>query len=927
MVGLLRTLRIGFALICAWGLAGCFGPDPDKLLASARQYLSNDDPAAAAIEIKSLLKDQPESGVGRLLLGRALLASGDLDGAEIELLRAEKAGVADDELAPDLAELWLRQGRPQRVLDRFRDLALTSPTASAQLRTQVAQALGELGQKGEADLLLAAVLAAAPGYAPAVTAQARLLAERGDTASARRMLRELLDRDPSHAPAWALQGNLLSLPPPALDEAVNAYRKALALRGRLIEAHGGLVVALLRQRDLDAARAQVAAMSKALPASPASLYFQALLAFQAGELQRARELTDLLDRSASANPQVLLLAAMIHQGLGHLEQAETLLTRANALASDMVEPRRELARLLVRRGQSTRALELLGPLLGAQSSDAEALSIAGKAYARMGDFRAANLAMDRAKQLSPADAAYSAAAAVMQIEQGRAEIGLRQLQTTADADAQSIEADILLVTAYMRRNDRAAALAALEKATAKQPTQPMLDFLRGKIHEQGGDLAAARTNYGKALAKDARFRQAVDSLAALDLAQMDFASARKRYEALLKLEPKSASVVMALADVNLRGGERPAQVNALIDKSVQTDPVDVSNWLAALQLQRSLGDPVATLARAQAANTAVPENPLILRQLATAQLAQGDHQQAIANLRRLQQLQPRAAEVHLQLALTLGASGKLDAARAPLATALELAPDSQAVVQAAMAMALQDVQPERALKLARDVQRRRPAEPTGWLLEADFEMNRGQKAAAAAAYRQALSKQESPQTAVLLHRALLAQDTSLAQQFSVRRLQEHPKDALFLVHLAEQAQLQGRWPEAEARYRQALQIVPDDAPVQNNLANALLAQGKGSDALAVAQRAVRQAPHLPELLDTLASAHAQVRQWSQAVEVQERALELQPQDDGYRLRLARIHVGAGNKGKARDELARVLRPGGTSPARAEAEKLLSQIGD
>jgi thioredoxin-like negative regulator of GroEL len=60
--------------------------------------------------------------------------------------------------------------------------------------------------------------------------------------------------------------------------------------------------------------------------------------------------------------------------------------------------------------------------------------------------------------------------------------------------------------------------------------------------------------------------------------------------------------------------------------------------------------------------------------------------------------------------------------------------------------------------------------------------------------------------------------------------------------------------------------------------------------------------------------------------VQQRALELRPQDDGYRLRLAHILVGAGNKDKARDELAKLMRPGASASGRAEAEKLLREIG-
>jgi putative PEP-CTERM system TPR-repeat lipoprotein len=915
-----------FITSLAFSLAACFGPGPEKLLATAQQHLDRGDPVAAAIEAKNLLKDHPDSGPGRLLLGRALLASGDLAGAELELGRAQSAGVPDVDLAPQLATLWLRQGKPQQVVSRYAELVLPASQQQAALRTLVAQALGELGQTADAERQLAAALTAVPGFAPALTAQARSLAASGDTPAARRMVSELLQRQADHAPAWVLQGDLLAQSAEDSARAIDAYRKALALNSRLAEAHGGIVTVLLLQSNAAGAQAQAAAMAKALPGNPATLYFQALVAYQRGDLARAREVLDVLARGTNGNAQVLLLAGMTHLGLGQLEQAEVLLARSAVLAPKSSQPRQELARLHLKRGQPARALEQLAPLLEEPAADAQALSIASLAYARLGDFKAADAAVARAKALQPADAGIRMAAATMQIDRGQAEAGLRSLQGAADAQTEALDADLVLVAAHMRRNDRATALLALDKAAAKQPKQPLVDFLRGKVHEQGGDLAAARQAYEKALTKDASYRQALESLAVLDLVQLDFASARKRFEPVVKKDPKAAWAVLALADVGLRAGDRPAAVSALIDKSVQTDPLDASNWLAALHLQRSLGDRSATLARAQAAQAALPNDPRILLQLVAAQAAQGEYQQAIGNLNRLQQLQPQSAPVHLQLALVQGAAGNLAAARTALDNALRLSPTAPDVVRAAMALALQDKQPERAVQLAREVQSRLPAQATGWLLEGDFELQRGQAPAAVAAYRAALAKQESPQTAARLHRALLALDPSQAQQFSARRLQEHPKDGYFLVYLAEQAQAAAKWPEAEARYKQALQIAPEDAMVQNNLANVLLAQGKRPEALSLAQRAARQAPHMPEVLDTLAAAHAQSGQWSQAVEVQQRALEMQPQDDGYRLRLAHILVGAGSKDKAREELAKLMRPGASASIRADAEKLLREIG-
>ncbi|MFO1267744.1 MAG: hypothetical protein U1F67_13815 [Rubrivivax sp.] len=46
------------------------------------------------IEAKAALQAQPESAAARLLLARTLLAVGDLSGAEIELRRAERFGLA-----------------------------------------------------------------------------------------------------------------------------------------------------------------------------------------------------------------------------------------------------------------------------------------------------------------------------------------------------------------------------------------------------------------------------------------------------------------------------------------------------------------------------------------------------------------------------------------------------------------------------------------------------------------------------------------------------------------------------------------------------------------------------------------------------------------------------------------------------------------
>jgi len=110
---------LGFALVAFLLIAGCSGVDEPKLLASARDYLSKEDNVSAAIQLKTLLQANPSSAEGRLLLGKALLGSGDAAGAEIELRRARELGQPDELVAPPLSLAMLGQRRYAEMIEVF----------------------------------------------------------------------------------------------------------------------------------------------------------------------------------------------------------------------------------------------------------------------------------------------------------------------------------------------------------------------------------------------------------------------------------------------------------------------------------------------------------------------------------------------------------------------------------------------------------------------------------------------------------------------------------------------------------------------------------------------------------------------------------------------------------------------------------------
>ena len=112
-LGNLRTLCRQLLVVAVVGAigAGCSRENPDRLVASARDYLAQGDTAAAIIQLRNALQQQPENGNTRLLLGQALLVTRDPIGAQKELRKALEYGQPADAV-------------PGRVLHRHGSLDL-----------------------------------------------------------------------------------------------------------------------------------------------------------------------------------------------------------------------------------------------------------------------------------------------------------------------------------------------------------------------------------------------------------------------------------------------------------------------------------------------------------------------------------------------------------------------------------------------------------------------------------------------------------------------------------------------------------------------------------------------------------------------------------------------------------------------------------
>ena len=919
-----RRLLIPGIAAALLALAGCGPQNPDGLVASAKGYIAKSDEKAAIVQLKSALQKDPDHAEARLLLGQMLLATGDPNGASVELRRALDLGQPAGVVVPVLARAMVAEGRYKELLDQYAALDLPQAAASADLRTSISLAYSGLGKKQEADAALAAALKAVPGYVPALQLQALTVASRGDPDTALQMVDKILQSHPDQATAWQLKGDLQYLGKGDGAAAVTAYRKALAIKQDLLPSHTGIITIALGNNDLNAAKAQLEELKKFFPNQAQTKYFEALLALRQHDLVNARQLAQQLLRGAPNYSRALHLAGAVEYEMGSLSQAEKYLSQTLQQAPGHRAARRLLAQTYLRSGQPAKALNTLLPAVESRVPDPDLFPLVAEAYLQNGDMKKAAEYFTRATKADPNDVRSRTALALTHLADSNADAAFSELQDIAAADS-GTTADLALISVRFDSKDLNGALKAVDALERKQPDKPLAPSLRGRIQLSRMDVDGARKSFERAVALDPAYFPAVDSLAAIDLAQGKIKDATARFEKLLSLQPSNDKALLAIAGLRALAGGSKEEVADLINKAIKAGPSEIGPRLVLMQHYVKHKDIKAALVAGQNAVAAMPDNPQLVEALGNVQVISGDDNQAISSYTKLATLLPQSPRPYLLLADVYVKSKNSDMAVQSLKRALAIAPDSLQAQRNLVALELAGGRSQEALALAQSVQKQRSNEGIGYLFEGDVEAALKNFDGAANAYRAGLKKRKSTDLAIKLHSVLLtAGRKAEAEKFASGWLTEFPKDADFRFHLGDLALSQGDYAQAESNYLGVIQLRPDNAAALNNLAW-LTSKLKKKNALAYAEKANSIAPGQPIFMDTLAMILAEESQFDKAITLQKKAIEIQTNNPALRLTLAKIYVMAGDKGRARDELLQLSKIGPQFAGHEEVSQLLKSL--
>lgn len=921
----------GGALVVALGVAGykyLARPSSDQQLELARVALAKRDWGTAQSALKALLEKDPGAGHARLLLGQALVGSGDFANAEAQLRRAQEAGVSDAEVAPQMVRALVGQGKGNEALVSYGRAQLPDPQADALLKVSLAEAEAQAGQLDAALDRVNAALRALPAHPQALLLAARLTAAKGDSSAALAQVAQVIAQNPQLVDAHLLQGELLTMQQrPTKDSDTKAilaaYEQALKVQPDSVAAHAAIISLHMVQGRVDAANTQWQAMKKVAPGNPQTQFLEAVLADARDDFKRVREVSQNLLRVLPNNPRLLLLAGRAESRLGAPAQAEFYYAKAASLVPRAVLPRRLLAQSQVSSGQPDKALLTLKPLLEMNPPDAEALTLASQAYLVKGDNAKAEALLAQLNKQKPDSAKVRTAMALLSLSKGQNPDAERALAQVADTDS-GTTADMALITARLRAKDSAGALQAVDRLAKKLPDSPMPAHLRGRIALQANDLPAARQHFEAAVGKSPDYLPALAALAMMDLNAKKPDDAKARFNAVLERNPKNAGAMVALSEVVARSGGSADQVLEWLQKAVAAEPGDVGVRLRLVEQLAALGRLKPALDALQTGLATQPDSLELLEREGRLHLAMGNAQQAVTSFSRLATVAPQSSNAQLMLADAQSAAKNRAGVASAIAKAAELSPDTPEVLRAQFQLAAQDDKRELALQAARKLQTKYPDLALGYTLEASLEAQAKKWPAAVALLRKAVATKQPGDSAVRLHQALLSSgDSAEAARMADDWRRKSPNDLTFVEHLGGTALIKGDMAKAEVLFRDLLAKAPRHVPALNNLAYALAQQNKPG-AVAAAEAALAVAPNALEVRDTYALALSREGQLTKALTVQAEVVKTAPDQALFRLQLARLQLQAGDKKSAAEELKTLVKLGASFPKQDEVGALLKQ---
>lgn len=850
-----KTLS-NMVLLCIFVFAGCQSNlTPEEGLQRAKTYKDKGNYNAAVIELRNVLRNNPQHGDTRLMLGELYILQRDGHKAETQLQKAKNILQESIDIRSSLGKAFLLQEAYDKVIQEINTDDSDSVIIRADLLSLRAYAHLLSNNREQAKQVFQTALGVNKNNLAALNGLAIINLEKGDYKESSRHVEHAITNDAGNMDTWIIKGRL-ALGKKQYESAATAFKRAISKQNQdfsflqPIQATAYLVQVLIEQEKLDEASQVVDKLATTVNAKhPVLHYLHALIAYENDNYDAAREHIQITRSVAADYDPALLLEGAIYYELGSLEQGNSVLTAYLARHPENNTARKLLAATRLKLKQPDQAYELLSPLMNQDPDNKELLLMAGGAMRDAGKPEASISLLEKALQLDPENTDLKiqlASARLANRETSDAIAILKALPPTADKFGKR---ELLLLLAWSSKKDYDTALAYVDDYIASHPNDPDVLGHSGVILARMGKPDAARKRFEKALDLKPDNSQMLVTLARLEYQEKNYTRAGELLDRVLKIQPDNANVMYTKANISAQNSDKKAAITWL-ERSRKTSETALEPRLVLVKYYLEQGNIDSAKEITIEATKIAPDRADVWNTYSVVQNKAGDPQGAVDSLRKAEKLKPDSKTILMNLARSQLSTRDITGAGQTLRKLLKLSPDN---FQAASMLALTEMKQgntQQAFDIARKQQASAENRANALSLEGDLHMMSGKYNKAIEGYRAAAKISPGPTLTAKIYSAAKKAALPEPERILQKWLQQHPEDMAISLLLAGEYDRSGNTAMAIQEYESLVKQKPNDPDILNNLALAYHAN-KDPKAVQTAEKAYSLSTNNAAIKDTL----------------------------------------------------------------------------
>ncbi|MGH1373990.1 MAG: XrtA/PEP-CTERM system TPR-repeat protein PrsT [Cellvibrionaceae bacterium] len=903
-------------------LAAC-SPDYDEVtsLSNANAYYESRDYSASIIELKNILKNNPENLDARLLLAKSLYELSEYSEAEATLnIYLENNGDVD-KAYPVMSSIYLEL----RDLESLNALDLNVLSGEAKIVVNLAIATGQIwqGNLDDAKEIIDLYSSRKSDFPPYELASARILIQLGRYEEAEDLLTRMIDIDPSNYLALLELGDLSA----RNDEKASAleyFTKVLTVNPYRYDANLKRAILHIQLDNIEMAGEDLKVVSKRHPEAISVNYLVGIHAYLGGNLDLAEKALEVASVAHEAYPSSLYYLGEINYKNGNTAKAEDYLNRYLSISPESVSAVKMLALINLKRGDFSEADSYIDAIWEDSASDIELKGIRATALMEIGRLDESIRLLDEVSRLTPDSEKAKLNLSLGYLRKSDHVNSIKTLEKIVEENPASIESVRLLFLNYIYLDDLTNASRVVEEYTRNDSENSDALNMNAILSVKRGDIDVAIDDFRRVISLFPENLFAVSNLANIYITRKEFDEAESVYRPVLALN--DSAVLSNYGKIKLLQNDEQSFIDYQ-RKSIEANSsnMDARMALANYYLTQSDYDNVGS---AFLGAVDVNEDKNYLKVMALAEYGKSEFSQSIFYLEQLKDVSKiEEPAIHYHLSKAKLALGDKSSSENELLKSLDIDPDHYPSLLAISKLFLAQEKLEGMEVHLRKLNSVYSNELEVKSLMSSYHAALGETSKAID-YAKIVYQSKPTSNGVLALAALYwdAGDTQEALALINQWIEENPEDVLVRETLSDFYLLDNKFELASEQLKAILRFQPNNVAALNNLAWILI-ENDSNLAIEYAEKAVAIRSDLPGVMDTLAMAYLGGGELENAWRSIRKATTLDPNSASIKYHSAVIAVEVGEKEYSRSTLQGLIDGTQSFPERELALALLKDVSN